>query len=174
MSTSSVMNVLVMILFIAIFVFMAKKSSSEQHYDEMQELYRLRGDRYGFYSIILLLSAWFAIDALDIPLPFSPDTSSIVILVIYVGLIVDTFYAVLHDSYFDLSNENRWKRFCLTWGVLGTIYLLTGVYRVIDDLKALEEGIKVFEGALFYILMGIYFAGLSLLIFIRRNIASKE
>ena len=94
-----------LIIALVIFRFVNRDGKVKTTYDEMQEVYRGRGFRIGFYTLLIYLALLMVLDMGGITLPM--EGSVLYFSGIFLGLAVDIIYCMIHGAYFGINNNAR-------------------------------------------------------------------
>lgn len=118
-------------------------------YDERQKAAQGIGYRNAFWTVIICLAVWYFLDMCDFVLP---DSSILLVLMIFLGLLVHTVTCIMTDAYMGL-NDNP-KRFCISFAVLAVCNLALFAVGVNMDLGT--TWMNLFAGVAIIIILAVY------------------
>ena len=136
-------------------------------YDERQKMVRGIGYKYSFWTLVVLLVIMIILDACELSLPIK--NSVLYFLIIIIGIMVHTTYAVFHDGYFGINNQP--KQYYVFFVLIGVFNVVIGVINsvkgdLIDDGKLDVPAINL--------LCGLMFVFLGICIVIKNRISKNE
>lgn len=92
-------------------------------FDERQELIRGKAFKWGFFSYIILLTAYISLDTLGFLKWMEKATACFGIMVL--GIAVFAVYAIWHDAYYSLRENNR--IYIILFAVVGILNIVGGI-----------------------------------------------
>ena len=89
-----------------------KEKLNNNDFDERQELVRGRAYKYGFFTLVILLTLVMAAFELGAGIPVTPGLAIFISLLISID--VYAIYSIMHDAYFGIgANRRRYSLFFL-------------------------------------------------------------
>ena len=155
-----------LLISIIIIKFTNKDGKSKTQYDEMQELERGKGYKYGFWTMCGVGAFIGCLSLCDIKIPF--DMFTLFLMVIIAGALVQASYCIMKDAYIGL-NTNKVKT--------GIALVVIGITNLLNVVLFIAQG-KFFVDGRFNVSFSNLLCGLAMLIigvmFIIRNAATKK
>lgn len=118
-------------------------------YDERQKAAQGISYRNAFWTVMICLAVWYFLDICDFVLP---DSSILLILIIFLGLLVHIVTCIMTDAYMGL-NDNP-KRFCISFAVLAVCNL--ALFAVGMDMNLSTTWMSLFASVAIIIVLAVY------------------
>lgn len=144
-----------------------KNGKAKTEYDEMQEIERGKGYKYGFWTMCAVAGFWGCLSLFDIELPF--DTFTLFLMTIIIGAGVQAIYCIMKDAYIGL-NTNKVR--------IGIVTLFIGLFNLVNAAIFIIKGNFYVDGkfgASFSNLMcGLMILAIGIAFLIKNAIDKKE
>ena len=142
-----------LIICAVIFKLMNKDGKMKTKYDEMQEIERGRGYKYGFWAIMIYEALMCVLTSGDLVLPF--DGFTLHFCGILVGVVVQASYCIWNNAYIGLNtNGGRFAIFSVIIALCN--FLLAGIAiaggRMIVDGQLTSSFTNLLIGVLFIVI----------------------
>ena len=102
------------VLVLVIFMISNKNRKMKTEYDERQQIIRGKGYKYAFFGVTIYAVLCFFLGMMGLELPMEPAVEAF--SYIFVGVVVNIVYCIIHDAYWGLNN-NR-KRYLIIMGAI--------------------------------------------------------
>ena len=156
-----------LLISIIVIKFTNKDGKSKTQYDEMQEMERGKGYKYGFWSMCGVGAFIGCLSLFDIELPF--DTFTLFLMVIIAGALVQASYCIMKDAYIGL-NTNK-VRTGIALVIIGLVNLFNVVLFIVQG-KFFVDG--MFNASFSNLLCGLAMLFIGVMFIIRNAVTKKE
>ncbi len=149
--------VLLAVVVVTVIMLSTRKYRKEHsNYDEMQILYRARGYKIGFFTMMIILALEIFMEAvLELRIA---ETSIYLFLPIMIGVTVYGCYNIIRGSFFSVGDDGM--RYTLMIGVVAVCEIIGGLPYLIKG-NIIKDGLIRFEGAN-SLLMGLCFLAMAI------------
>ncbi len=169
--------IFISLFIIGVVVFAAIRKRKNDNYDEMQELARLRGYKYGFITMAAFLGFWMMMDTVQVidGLPFKLYNNTIIIVIFMTSIMVTIAYDVLHDAYFYVGMKpDYWKKYCLMILAVGAVNLISAILAMRNGEMVNSDGYLILGGSISNFIVAVEFLVPTTIILIKKVFIKDE
>nr|MCR5546471.1 DUF6442 family protein [Lachnospiraceae bacterium] len=145
---------------ILLFTSILKSVDKPGHYDEMQEVYRTRANKYGFFGMVILLLIYIFYDMFASAGSVRLSASILAIATLTLGSTITVFYSLIKGAYYQIGQKITGNG--IIFLVLGIMNLLIFIMEVREERDFVENGLMIFKNCYAQLMVGILFSAIGI------------